>query len=66
MAMSEQKNFPPWMRQSKESMEQEIAFRTIYDEGEEFPKEEIEKTLKELNVVDPRPEYHYDNARYVD
>lgn len=64
--MSEQKNFPPWMRQSKESMEQEIAFRTIYDEGEEFPKEEIEKTLKELNVVDPRPEYHYDNARYVD
>lgn len=58
----EDKNIPRWKKMEKEQMEQEIEYLAFYDEGEEFPPEEVAKTLEQLNLGD-NPGYRYDNAR---
>ena len=60
--MAVNKNLPPYKRYTKEDMDREVEFMSFYDEGEEFPLEEINKTLKELNITDST-EYHYDRSR---
>lgn len=58
----EDKNIHPWKKRTMEDMEFEIESLSFYDEGEEFPKEDVVKSLEQLNVKDSAG-YRYDRAR---
>lgn len=46
----------------KEEMEWEIDRRSLFSDGEEFPADDVVKTLEQLNLID-KPKYRYDNSR---
>ena len=47
---------------TEEEMEREIEYRSYYSPDDEFPQEEIQKTLEQLNLAD-NPRYRYDQSR---
>ena len=60
--MTEEKRVSPYQKHSTEDMEREIEYKTLYDPGEEFPIDDVKKSITQLNMDDQYLGYHYDHA----